>query len=68
MSVSSRLLKGVSLSSCNQCLVIVQHLWLTPIYLHYWGLQSFGEWMAIYGLTSYLALTNFGIQDYSLSE
>ena len=60
-SLSGRLLAGISGQAATRVANAVSTLALVPLLIKAWGVEGFGEWMALTALASYLTYANFGL-------
>ncbi len=56
-----RLIYGAGAGTVAYGLGIVSNLLLLPLYLHFWSVAAYGEWMALYSAVNYLANLDFGV-------
>jgi O-antigen/teichoic acid export membrane protein len=57
----TRLLHGAGAGAVSYGLSIVSNLLLLPLYLRFWSVAVYGEWMALYSAVNYLANLDFGL-------
>lgn len=57
----ARLLHGAGAGAVSYGLSIVGNLLLLPLYLRFWSVAVYGEWMALYSAVNYLASLDFGL-------
>lgn len=57
----ARLLHGAGAGAVSYGLSIVSNLLLLPLYLRFWSVAVYGEWMALYSAVNYLASLDFGL-------
>jgi hypothetical protein len=57
----SRLIRSLSAIMGGHIIIIVANLLLVPLYLKYWPVAVYGEWLALSSLASYVALLDFGM-------
>jgi len=60
MSIKSRILKGIFASGFGQAVTILIQLTGLPIFLHFWGVEKYGEWLILSAIPAYLAMSDFG--------
>jgi O-antigen/teichoic acid export membrane protein len=60
-AVRGRIARGFAAVVCGQGIRILGHLILVPLYLHYWSVAAFGEWLALASLTGYLSALDLGV-------
>lgn len=59
--IVARMLHGTSAVAVGYGLGIGSNLLLLPLYLHFWSLAVYGEWMALYSVVNYLDSLDFGV-------
>ncbi len=59
--VIARLLHGTGAGAVAYGLGIVSNLLLLPLYLRFWSVAVYGEWMALYSVVMYLANLDLGV-------
>jgi O-antigen/teichoic acid export membrane protein len=57
----TRLLHGAGAGAVSYGISIVSNLLLLPLYLRFWSVAVYGEWMALYSAVNYLANLDFGL-------
>jgi O-antigen/teichoic acid export membrane protein len=57
----ARVVQGTGAGVVAYGLGIVSNLLLLPLYLRFWSVAVYGEWMALYSVVSYLANLDFGV-------
>jgi O-antigen/teichoic acid export membrane protein len=63
----ARLLHSTGAGAVAYGLGIVSNLLLLPMYLRFWSVALYGEWMALYSAVSYLASLDFGVTSAAIS-
>jgi O-antigen/teichoic acid export membrane protein len=59
--VVTRLIHGAGAGAFSYGLSIASNLLLLPLYLRFWSVGIYGEWMALYSAVNYLANLDFGL-------
>lgn len=59
-SVKQRLLAGLGVNALGQLVTVIVQLAGVPILLHAWGAQLYGEWLLLFAIPAYLAMTDLG--------
>ncbi|HXF07857.1 MAG TPA: hypothetical protein VNK45_04955 [Candidatus Acidoferrales bacterium] len=59
-SVRQRILRGLGANAFGQLVTVVVQLAGVPILLHAWGAQLYGEWLLLFAIPAYLAMTDLG--------
>jgi O-antigen/teichoic acid export membrane protein len=66
--IVARLLHGAGAGAFSYGLSIVSNLLLLPLYLRFWSVAVYGEWMALYSAVNYLANLDFGLTFASINS
>ena len=61
VGIVGRLLHGTGAGAAAYGLGIASNLILLPLYLRFWSVAVYGEWMALYSVVNYLANLDFGV-------
>lgn len=61
MSIAKRIAKNAGATSLQKFISIGQHLVLVPLFLHYWGPETYGEWLTLTAIPAVLALSDLGL-------
>jgi O-antigen/teichoic acid export membrane protein len=56
----TRLLKGIGANLYGQVIVAIIQLASVPILLHCWGVRTYGQWLLLTAVPSYLSMTDLG--------
>jgi len=59
-TVKRRLLKGIGANAYGQLVNAGTQLAGVPILLHFWGAKTYGEWLVLIAIPSYLTMTDIG--------
>ncbi len=59
--IIARFLHGTGAGTVAYALGIASNLLLLPLYLRFWSVAAYGEWMALYSVVNYLANLDFGV-------
>lgn len=63
-----RIAKQFAASATSQVIIFGQQILLPPIFIHRYGVASYGEWLALSAAVAYLGTLNFGMQTYVNNE
>ena len=63
-----RILKMLGALFTGIGLIVVTQLLLPPAFLHFYGVNRYGEWLVLSGTLSYLSSLNFGVTTYASNE
>lgn len=61
MSMKLRIIQGVGANGFGQAVTLLIQIASVPIMIHAWGVELYGEWVALSALPAYLALSNIGL-------
>jgi O-antigen/teichoic acid export membrane protein len=67
-SRASRLTRGTLAGFLGQVINAAGTIVLVPLFLKYWGKQSYGEWLTLAATVAYVSATDFGIQPYVVNR
>jgi O-antigen/teichoic acid export membrane protein len=56
-----QVVRGFVAIVCGQGIRTIGHLLLVPLFLRYWSVAAYGEWLALASLTQYLSTCDFGM-------
>ncbi len=60
-NLSRRLIAGISGQAVTRVANAVSTLAMVPLLIRAWGVEAFGEWLALTAMASYLTYANFGL-------
>jgi O-antigen/teichoic acid export membrane protein len=63
-----RIVKQFAASVTSQGIILLQQLLLPPIFIHAFGVSSYGEWLTLSAAVAYLSTLQFGMQTYVNNE
>ena len=63
-----RILKMLGALFTGMGLIVVTQLLLPPAFLHFYGVNRYGEWLVLSGALSYVSSLNIGITTYASNE
>ncbi|MFC3093298.1 hypothetical protein DRW07_03630 [Alteromonas sediminis] len=67
-SFKSRIAKGVSANVFCQIVTILIQVVSVPLFIHYWGVGLYGEWLVLSAIPAYLTLIEFGFANSASNE
>lgn len=67
-TVFQRIGKGISANLLGQIINVLNKIALVPFFISNWGTNSYGEWLILTSIVSYLALTDMGGTNYILNR
>lgn len=59
-TVRQRIVRGLGANAFGQLVTVIVQLVGVPILLHAWGVQLYGEWLILFAIPAYLAVTDLG--------
>src|SRR5438128_6286169 len=59
-NLKSRLFKSIGANAYGQLVSVGIQLISVPIFLHYWGVELYGEWLILSAIPAYLSLSDIG--------
>jgi O-antigen/teichoic acid export membrane protein len=66
--ITSRVARGVGMNVLDQALNAIGQLVLVPVFLTYWGVQLYGEWLTLSAAVGYLSIVDFGMQMFVINR
>ncbi|MGH9876279.1 MAG: glycosyltransferase [Nitrososphaerales archaeon] len=63
-----RLLRGLSANAFGQIVTITIQLLSVPLFIAFWGVQQFGEWLVLSAIPMYLSLSDVGFASVAANE
>ena len=63
-----RIFKQFAASATSQVIILVQQLLLPPIFIHFYGVSSYADWLTLSASVGYLSTLQFGMQTYVNNE
>lgn len=67
-SLKSKLLRNLGANAYGQLITIAIQLVSVPLYLHYWGVALYGEWLILSAIPAYLALSDIGFASVAAND
>jgi hypothetical protein len=55
-----RLILGAGATSLGPLITLITQVVSVPTFLHFWGAEKYGEWLMIYAIPAYLAMSDMG--------
>lgn len=68
MSIRTRIFQGLAAHGFGQIVTIAINLVSVPIFLHFWGVELYGEWLLINTIPAYLNMSDVGFTTVSANE
>jgi O-antigen/teichoic acid export membrane protein len=67
-TLKSKLLRNLGANAYGQGVSILIQLVSVPLYLHYWGVALYGEWLILSAIPAYLALSDIGFASVAAND
>lgn len=67
-TLKSKLLRNLGANAYGQLITVVIQLASVPLYLHYWGVDLYGEWLLLSAIPAYLALSDIGFASVAAND
>lgn len=67
-TVRERIARGLGAGAFGQAVTIVIQLVSIPLFLRYWGIERYGEWLILTAIPSYLALSDLGFGNVAAND
>jgi acetyltransferase-like isoleucine patch superfamily enzyme/O-antigen/teichoic acid export membrane protein len=61
MSIKRRIIHGLGANGFGQAVTLLTQIASVPIMINAWGVELYGEWVALSALPAYLVLSNLGL-------
>lgn len=68
VSLKSRLLHNLGANAYGQLITVVIQLASVPLFLHFWGLELYGEWLILSAIPAYLSLSDIGFSSVAAND
>jgi O-antigen/teichoic acid export membrane protein len=63
-----RFLRGVGANAFGQVITIIIQVVSIPIFIQFWGIDLYGEWLVLFSISSYLVLSDLGFSTAAANE
>ena len=67
-SLRAKLLHNLGANAYGQGITILIQLVSVPLYLHFWGVKLYGEWLILSAIPAYLALSDIGFASVAAND
>jgi O-antigen/teichoic acid export membrane protein len=64
VSTTSRIVRGLGTNALSMAISAASPVLLVPLFLHAWGPELYGRWLALTALVTYLSLVDLGGQNF----
>jgi len=68
ISLKSKLLRNLGANAYGQLITIIIQLASAPLFLHYWGVELYGEWLILSAIPAYLSLSDIGFASVAAND
>jgi O-antigen/teichoic acid export membrane protein len=68
MSIRSRLFRGIAANGFGQLINAIIQLAGVPIFIHFWGIELYGEWLILSAMATYLASSDIGFSTVAAND
>lgn len=67
-NLKAKLLRNLGANAYGQLITILIQLVSVPLFLHYWGVELYGEWLILSAIPAYLALSDIGFASVAAND
>lgn len=67
-TLKAKLLRNLGANAYGQLITIAIQLISVPLFLHYWGVELYGEWLILSAIPAYLALSDIGFASVAAND
>lgn len=67
-NLKSKLLRNLGANAYGQLVTIAIQLISVPLFLHYWGVPLYGEWLILSAIPAYLSLSDIGFASVAAND
>ncbi len=68
MSVRSRIINTLQANIFGQLVTVAGQLASVPLFLHFWGVERYGEWIVLSAIPAYLAFSDLGFSSAAAND
>ncbi len=68
MNIISELKKNLGANSLNSAIIFLYQIISVPVFLKYWGVNLYGEWILLTSFAAYLAISDLGLNTVTSNE
>ncbi len=68
IQIKEKLLRNLGANAYGQLITVAIQLVSVPLYLHYWGVALYGEWLILSAIPAYLALSDIGFASVAAND
>lgn len=67
-SIKSKLLRNLGANAYGHLITVVIQLVSVPLFLHYWGVELYGEWLILSAIPAYLSMSDIGFASVAAND
>lgn len=67
-TLKSKLLRNLGANAYGQLITVAIQLVSVPLFLHYWGVELYGEWLILSAIPAYLSLSDIGFASVAAND
>lgn len=67
-TLKSKLLRNLGANAYGQLITVAIQLLSVPLFLHYWGVALYGEWLILSAIPAYIALSDIGFASVAAND
>ncbi len=60
MTLKAKVIRNIGANAYGQIITVTIQLASVPLFLHYWGVELYGEWLILSAIPAYLSLSDVG--------
>lgn len=68
MSVRRRIVRSLYATGFGQAVTVLIQLAGVPLFLHYWGVEKYGQWLILSAIPAYLSMSDFGFASVAAND
>lgn len=66
--LKSKLMRNLGANAYGQLVTIIIQLASVPLFIHYWGIELYGEWLILSAIPAYLSLSDIGFASVAAND
>ena len=66
--IKSKLLRNLGANAYGQFITVAIQIASLPLFLHYWGVELYGEWLILSAIPAYLSLSDIGFASVAAND
>jgi len=68
MTLKAKLLRNLGANAYGQLITVTIQLVSVPLFLHYWGVELYGEWLILSAIPAYLSMSDIGFASVAAND